>query len=146
MSKWGIEEKETLEAIDKIKFNGNILNLACGDGRFNHKLLEIASHVVAVDYDMNELQLLEKACPNKLKNKLSTKKVDICSRLPFSNGIFDGVFCTGTLHLFEKEKVTQILNEIKRVLKNNGKIVLDFATDIERFNQKGEIFLFFKNN
>lgn len=38
--------------------------------------------------------------------------------------------------------MTQILNEIKRVLKNNGKIVLDFATDIERFNQKGERVVF----
>ena len=32
MSKWGIEEKETLAAIDKIGLTGNILDVAAGDG------------------------------------------------------------------------------------------------------------------
>ncbi len=37
MSKWGSEEKETIEAIEKIGFKGKILNIAAGDGRFNEE-------------------------------------------------------------------------------------------------------------
>ena len=66
-----------------------------------------------------------------MRQKLYTKRVE-----------FDGIFCTGTLHLFEKQTIIKILKEIKRILKRNGKIVLDFATDIERLNQKKEKVIF----
>ena len=55
MSKWGIEEKETLEAINKIGFKGNILDVAAGDGRFINSLLESSDTVTAIDIDENEL-------------------------------------------------------------------------------------------
>lgn len=51
MSKWGIEEKETLDAINNIDFSGKILNIAAGDGRFNNRLLELAQSVTAIDID-----------------------------------------------------------------------------------------------
>lgn len=144
MSKWGIEEIETLNAIKEIGFYGNILNIAAGDGRFNNKILELSNTVLAIDIDENELKILEKNCPRELKNKLHTKKVDITDIFPFKDKMFDGIFCTGTLHLFEQEIVIKILKEIKRILKNNGKIILDFATDIERLDKNGKKIIFDK--
>lgn len=137
MSKWGIEEKETLEAINKVGLSGNILNIAAGDGRFNNTLLELAHSVVAIDLDCIELQELKDSCPNNFKNKLSTKIVDITKRFPFDDNTFDGIFCTGTLHLFDMNTIKEILSEIKRVLKVKGKMVLDFATDITRIDKEG---------
>lgn len=134
MSKWGEEEKETIQAIEKNGFKGKVLNIAAGDGRFNEKLLELADEVVAVDINEEELKELEEKCPKDLKSKLKTKYMDITKRFPFEENTFDGVFCTGTLHLFDAETIKTILNEIKRVLKNNGKILLDFATDISRLD------------
>ena len=55
------------------------------------------------------LKVLEESCPNYLANKLSTKVVDITKKFPFDDSNFDGVFCTGTLHLFEKETILKIL-------------------------------------
>ena len=142
MSKWGIEEKETIEAINKIGFSGNILNIAAGDGRFNNMLLELSEKVTAIDLNENELELLKENCTKDLVNKLFIKIVDITKEFPFLEKTFDGVFCTGTLHLFDKETIVKILQEIKRVLKVNGKIVLDFATDIKRLdkNKKQVVF------
>lgn len=49
MSKWGIEKKETLNAIKEIGLYGDILNIAAGDGRFNNKLLELSNRVMTID-------------------------------------------------------------------------------------------------
>lgn len=135
MSKWGIEEQETIDAINKIGFRGKILNIAAGDGRFNNKLLAYADSLIAIDIKEEELELLKKECPSKLKNKLYIKKVDITKKLPFKDKSFDGVFCTGTLHLFYKEQLKKILKEITRVLKKDGKLIIDFATDIKRLDK-----------
>lgn len=136
MSKWGIEEIETVEAINKVGFSGNILNIAAGDGRFNNKLLELANIVTAIDIDSIELQQLKNNCRDDLKNRLFIEIVDITKKLPFDDNTFDGVFCTGTLHLFDIETIKDILKEIKRILKSNGKMVLDFATDITRLDKE----------
>ena len=130
MSKWGIEEKETLDAINNIDFSGKILNIAAGDGRFNNRLLEIAQSVTAIDIDDIELKALRKNCPASLINKLYTKTVDITQEFPFHNETFDGVFCTDTLHLFDKETLSKIFQELRRVLKPNGKIIIDFLITI----------------
>ena len=142
MSKWGIEEKETIEAINKIGFSGNILNIAAGDGRFNNRLLELSQRVTAIDIDGLELKCLEENCPKNLIDKLCTRVVDITQKFPFQDAEFDGIFCTGTLHLFDRETIMKILQEIKRILKVNGKIVIDFATDIKRLdkNKKQVVF------
>lgn len=142
MSKWGIEEKETLNAINKIGFKGKILNIAAGDGRFNEELLKVADEVVAIDINENELKELDTRCPKELRDKLNTKCIDITKKLPFKENTFDGIFCTGTLHLFDMKTIKNILSEIKRVLKNNGKLILDFATDISRldFDSKPVVF------
>ena len=137
MSKWGIEEKETLETINKIGFKGNILDVASGDGRFINSLLELSDKVIAIDIDKNELESIK-----NISNKLYTEVVDITKRFPYEDNSFDGVFCTGTLHLFNKETLTFILKEINRCLKHGGKIVLDFATDIERLDNNGNKVVF----
>lgn len=142
MSKWGIEEKETIDAIEKIKFNGYILNVAAGDGRFNNKILESADKVIAIDILESELKLLKEDCHESLKDKLFTKVLDITQKIPFEDDKFDGIFCTGTLHLFKKETIAKILEEMSRVLKKNGKILLDFATDIRRLDKNNNPVIF----
>lgn len=133
MSKWGVEETETKEVIKN--FYGKVLNVAAGDGRFNNSLLEIADSVVAIDYDVEELKQLKEQTNKSLLDKLTIQKVNILERFPFEDEEFDGIFCTGTLHLFNKDQLKNILGEMNRVLKYNGLIILDFATDIVRLDE-----------
>ncbi len=98
MSKWGIEEKETLDAISKCKLSGNILNIAAGDGRFNNVLLKLSDNLTAIDINESELNILINNCPLELKDKLYTRVVDITKPFPFNDEAFDCVFCTGILH------------------------------------------------
>ena len=139
MSKWGYEEPETIKVINDMNLTGSVLNLAAGDGRFNNALLAIADKVIAADNDQKELDELIKKCPENLTNKLETKIIDITKQFPFENSSFDGIFCTGTLHLFELKDLRKIILEIKRSLKPNGKFIIDFATDIQKVKNNGEI-------
>lgn len=142
MSKWEIEEKETIDAIDEIKFSGNILNIAAGDGRFVNRILKSACKLIAIDISDIELNSLKNNCSDDIRDKLSTMVVDITKKWPFSNNAFDGVFCTGSLHLFNKDIIIYILQEIRRVLKSGGKIILDFATDIKRIDKDNNLIIF----
>lgn len=142
MSKWGSEEKETLDAIHNIGFHGNILNIAAGDGRFNNELLKLSDKLIAIDINEDELEVLRNNCLIGQENKLCTKVVDITKPLPFDDKTFDGVFCTGILHLFKEDVIKNILEEIKRVLKDHGCLVIDFATEITRIDENNERVIF----
>lgn len=59
-------------------------------------------------------------------------------------GSIHNLFCTGILHLFPKRVFRSIVTEIDRVLKPNGKIIIDFATDIRRTSGDGKEIIFEK--
>lgn len=141
---WGIGDKDTLQLLKKTEIHGKWLNLAAGDGRYNLFLLEKADLVVASDIDESALSKLWHNTPKKYQSKLKTKSFDITKKFPFENKSFDGVFCTGTLHLFPTEILQKIISEIDRVLKPKGRVIIDFATDIKRTSPTGKIITFGK--
>ncbi len=141
---WGTGDKDTLEFLKKIEIHGKWLNLAAGDGRYNLILLEKADFVVASDIDESALSKLRHSTPEEYRKKLDIKAFDITKKFPFEDSLFDGIFCTGTLHLFPREVLRQIVFEISRVLKPNGKIIIDFATDIKRVSPNGKLITFGK--
>ena len=142
MSKWGNEEIETLEVINNAGFLGNVLDVAAGDGRFLNKLLSNSNYVTAVDIDKNELVTLRDNCPKEYLSKLKLDVIDITKRFPYQENTFDTIFCTGTLHLFDKKTISSILEEMKRCLKSNGVLIIDFATDIKRLDNNGNEVIF----
>ncbi len=138
---WGIEEKDTLRLLNKTEINGRWLNLAAGDGRFNLQLLKKADNVVASDIDESALSKLWFITPEEYKSKLHAAVFNITQRFPFEDNSFDGVFCTGTLHVFPNEILRSIFCEIDRILKTHGKVFIDFATDIKRVLPDGKIYI-----
>ncbi len=134
---WGSGDKETLQRLEKEHLAGKWLNLAAGDGRYNEILLRKANKVVATDFDMGALEKLQLQTPTELQGKLKIKRVDLNERLPFDDGEFDGVFNTGTIHLFPETMVEDILVEIDRVTKIGGRLFLDFACEIKRVTKEG---------
>ncbi len=138
-SVWGKGEELTLNTIKKEEIKGKWLDLAAGDGRYINELLEKADSLVLADRDANELKKVQESLSKKQKSKTSTKIFDMTKRFPFENRIFEGVFCTGTLHLFTQDKLNFIFSEITRVLKPKGKLIIDFATDVRRVLPNGEL-------
>jgi len=88
---------------------GLILDIGCGTG-FITKQLENA---IGIDYSIGMLKL----CPKNLRL--------ICAdmaNLPFKDNSFDCVFSLTALQ--DSKDVKKAIDEIKRVLKPNGKIIL----------------------
>lgn len=141
---WGLGNKDTLQLLKKIEIRGKWLNLAAGDGRYNLNLLEKADFVVASDIDASALSKLWHNTPEKYRAKLDISVFDMTKKFPFKNNVFDGIFCTGTLHLFPREILKNIIAEIDRILKPSGRVFIDFATDIKRTSPDGELIIFGK--
>ncbi|MFA7243951.1 MAG: class I SAM-dependent methyltransferase [Patescibacteria group bacterium] len=140
-SVWGTEEKITSKIIDETVTSGKWLNLCAGDGRFNNRLLSLANQVIAADIDESALEKLTRITPKELEKKLKTKILNVTEKFPFKDAEFDGIFCSGTLHLFPEDILRKIFNEMDRVLKPNGKIVIDYAADIRREYPNGSLWV-----
>lgn len=137
-SVWGVGEELTLNKIREEPIKGIWLDLGAGDGRYVPELLKRADRLVLGDIDPRELTKVQKYLSKSQRSKINMEVFDITKRFPFSDSSFEGIFCTGILHLFSKEKLEDIFLEINRVLKPDGKIIIDFATDVKRILPNGD--------
>lgn len=138
-SLWGPGEDETLIAIKAKVHNGLWLDLGAGDGRYSIPMLKLAENLVAADLDEKALKKLDYRSPRKLRKKLHLVKLNITS-LSFKKESFDGILCTGLLHLFPEDMLFSILTTLSNILKPEGTLILDFGTDIERRFSDGSIY------
>ncbi len=141
---WGPGDKDTLKLLKKIKLHGNWLNLAAGDGGYTSDLLKKVDQVVVSDIDASALSKLWHNTPKRYRSHLQTCVFDITKKFPYADESFDGVFCTGVLHLFPKKILKRIFSEIRRVLRPEGKAIIDFATDVHRTTLDGKPLTFGK--
>lgn len=99
--------------------NNRILDVGCGYGEL---LIEIAKRYPGnLLYGIDLTMVRPKEVSQKL-DKIVIKSGDIQEKFPFEDNFFDVVFCTETLeHLKNPD---YCLQEIKRVLANNGRIII----------------------
>ncbi len=143
---WGAGYDKTLGLLKRIKLHGKWLNLAAGDGRYNLNLLKKADFVVASDIDESALSKLWHNTPKEYKKKLDTKAFDMTKKFPFEDSEFNGVFCTGILHLFPKEVLKKVVFEVNRILKSHGTIIFEFPANIKRISKDGKFIKFGKEH
>lgn len=94
-----------------------VLDCGCGTGRFVEFFYKAGAVIVGSDISDNMLKIAKERVPTA-----TFVKADVFS-LPFKDKNFDIVICSQVLtHLHNYEKP---LSEMKRVLKDNGIIVID---------------------
>jgi len=103
-----------------------ILDLACGVGRDTFHLEQRGLLVIGVDASLNGVCAAQQ---NKLMRGSLAEFVTADARwLPFIDGSFEGVYCFGLLHEFtslnKEEDVRRVVSEVRRVLQDNGLLVL----------------------
>jgi ubiquinone/menaquinone biosynthesis C-methylase UbiE/uncharacterized protein YbaR (Trm112 family) len=101
--------------------NGLGLDVACGTGLFTRSIAKKMRLVYGIDISMG---MLEKATEYSEKKGLGNIRFSRAKaeRLPFSDGIFDGVVCCGALHLFPD--TIEALNEMARVMKKGSRLAV----------------------
>jgi ubiquinone/menaquinone biosynthesis C-methylase UbiE len=109
---------ETLNRLD-LHPGERILDLGCGTGVLIQRLLQVAPEieVVGVDSCAEMLEIAKQKLPEFVELKVGS-----ADHLPFPSNYFDIVVSTSAFHYFRDP--SQALQEAKRVLKPNGRLVI----------------------
>jgi SAM-dependent methyltransferase len=102
----------------EFKSGARLLHAGSGAGQVDRDLV-IRFNITALDISAEALKLY------KLRNgsKAKTLKASIFA-IPAKASTFDGIYNLGVMEHFTREEDEKILQELRRVLKPNGKIVL----------------------
>ncbi len=127
---------ETKFLLDKyLSSNEKILDLGCGNGRYFEYLKEKNADYFGVD---NSKKLIDLA---KIRYPKANFHLADALNLPFPDNFFDKVMSIATFHHIPSEELRiNFLNEIKRVLKTEGILILT----VWNFKETKEFFLYFK--
>ena len=109
-----------------------VLDLGCGNGRFYNSFIKKDVEYFGVDPSSN---LIEIAKGNHPQGNFQIASAD---SLPFSNDYFNKVYSIAVLHhISSPELRQQFLKEAKRVLKQDGYLILTVWDLKEKLKRKG---------
>ena len=101
-----------------VQVNESILEIGCGTGHALIKFTNKSQNVCAIDLSEQMLKVA--------RAKIKHASIMFCQAdglvLPFSTDQFDCVFISFALELFDTPEVPKVLQEISRVLKENGRL------------------------
>lgn len=96
-----------------------VMDLACGTGSNSRYLIEKGKQVLACDYSPTALTLLRGYVP-----EAAVLCFDMTEPFPLPKGSTDLVICDMGLHFFNETVTFSILKELKRILTEDGHLIL----------------------
>jgi ubiquinone/menaquinone biosynthesis C-methylase UbiE len=121
--KWFKEEGKYLRS--NISKNATVLEIGCGDGRSLKDILSVTKNLTGIEHDKESIELDSKEFSKYPQIKIILAEA---KDLLFENKSFDYVICMTTFANFGEDKF-KILDEMKRVLKDNGKIIISVFSE-----------------
>ncbi len=138
-SEWEEYRQKPLSALELFKpflrkTHGKALDAGCGNARNTPFIAQYFDKVICLDESRKMLWFARKRIRQEdLSKRIKIVKGDVRA-LPFPDAYFDTVFCIAVLHHFQaKREQTQVLHEIKRVLRKGG---ICFITVWNKHQQK----------
>jgi ubiquinone/menaquinone biosynthesis C-methylase UbiE len=127
-----VEEKKAFFVLTNPRREEVALDVGCGTGFISIGMVRKGAKVYGLDVSPKMVE--------KLKEKIrdggvtNIVEVRVCSmeKLPYKSGLFDVVTCCGVMDFYPIDLTKKCLIEMKRVLKNDGRIVVNFP------NEKGD--------
>lgn len=114
-----------------------VLDLGCGPGRHLVYLASKSFEVVGLDISDTALAM----CNDRI-SKTGFKNTTLVKHemfeLPFINAYFDSVLSTNVIHHAPLRQIKMTINEIHRVLKKNGSVLVTVASDSDYRNHTGK--------
>ena len=109
-----------------IKNNTNVLDLCCGNGKHSIFSAKCGGNVIGLDIVKSSIKVAkQKAKLNKVEKNTNFYVEDI-NKLKFEDNSFDLVTCLGSLSYVD---INVFINEVKRVLKPDGKLIIVDSLD-----------------
>lgn len=103
------------EAASYFPEGGSLLELGAGHGQDSLFFAEQGYQVVSTDIEIANLSRNVKG-----KERIRVAELNLKDPLPFSDNSFDVVYAHLSLHYFNKKTTEDILQEIRRILKQGG--------------------------
>lgn len=117
----------------ELKDSPYILDVACGTGTQALQLASDGHTVVGIDISK---EMLEKANRKRGNEQVTFQEMD-ATKIEYSDDTFDATIISLALHDMPPEIAKATMQEMKRVTKKDGKIlVLDYAVKDKRFASK----------
>ena len=108
--------------------NNEILDLGCGIGADTLYLIERGYRVLSSDFSNEALKSIQENIPNS-----KTLHLDMRKKFPIEDNSYSLIIADLSLHYFDNETTIHIMNEIKRILKQDG-ILLSRVASVNDFN------------
>ena len=118
-----------------------VLDLGCGAGR--HVFFLGNENIVPYGLDFSDEGIeytKEMMAANGLGQYADNMSVGTLMQLPYADNFFDGIICYGVLYYLPNEDIKKAVQEMRRVLKPEGKILLVVRTTEDyRYDKEKEI-------
>jgi ubiquinone/menaquinone biosynthesis C-methylase UbiE len=121
--KWFKEEKSYL--VSNITKDANVLEVGMGDGRSLNDIIRVTKNLTGIDHDSEAVERTKNIFERYPSVKIMRAEAE---KLPFEGRTFDFVICMTTFANFG-EKRLKILDEMKRVLKDEGRIIISVFSE-----------------
>lgn len=113
------------DEVGQLKNLGKTLELACGNGTYSKILSKNAEMLVCTDFSEEMVNVSRERLKGFENIKVEQAN---CFSLHYPDAGFDTIFMANLLHIIPTPQ--KVVNEAKRVLKKNGRIIiLDFTTE-----------------
>lgn len=120
---WHTNKLKLLETIGNFSSKDLILDAGCGSGNIAFFLAEKVRKVIGLDLNPSAIRFAQKRAADLNLDNLSFQVANL-KRLPFENNSFTRVVLFEVAEHLNLKDYRQILSELYRVLKPNGKLYL----------------------
>jgi len=131
---WWRGHLDVITVEEYAKFMGNkVLDIGCGDGGLTQIMAERFKLVVGIDMNRDAIESANR------RFKDAHFICCLANDIPFADGFFDGVYSFHTLeHLF-KEDIKPTLEEISRVVRKGGHILIAIPKSGDEYDAMNKI-------
>ena len=121
---------EEFVALLQERGGGDLLDLGCGYGNYLPYFSRRGLSVIGADISAIALKVASKHITHQNRANISLILHDMRD-LPFFNESFVGIFSMNTIHHATMSEVKRVVNEIYRVLKNEGVCLVTLLSDTD---------------
>jgi ubiquinone/menaquinone biosynthesis C-methylase UbiE len=104
-----------------------IVDLGCGAGRHSILLANAGFDVIGIDISKSALRLARQWAQKEKTEKIAFVRATM-SNIPLRDSCTDAVISVSVIHHAIKKEIVTTVNEVHRILRNNGKFLANIAS------------------
>jgi len=120
-----------------------VLDIGCGRGELVLHCARAGAQVWGLDYAQDALNFTKELAGAQSHEKMAFQRA-YTGQLPFASSSFDIIFMLDIVEHLHPSELTAALDEVRRVLKVNGKVIIHTMPNLQYYNFGYPIYRFFQ--